>query len=421
MRRRLATRIALIFAGWAAALTIIYSVLVVVLAYSTEDRLLEDLLADEAESLRRIETHDAEAWVPASPRVTLGETPEDIRRRLPEGFDPTQEGIQEVDGADGGQYHVMSLDPEQGENSRVLILDTSEMRSVTSHLDGYVRFLAMTGLAVLMLTALVSFVVGRRAAKPIRELSDLVSSKPLNALPEHFADRFGEDEVGTLAGALEGSLAQARDALERERAFNHGLSHELRSSLQVAEHAVELMRSRVGEPVDTNTLGRLTRSVEAMRGASEAFLWLARPDRIDAALEPVVVADTVRQARQRMQTAADVRGVELQLVIDDDPVIHAPEAVLDVVVANLLRNAIQHSGSGRIEVRINTTGVDVCDQGRGMSADQIDALNRGDPPDQVRGVGLGLVLCRRLCERFGWQLSFASDGPGQGMRARLEF
>jgi signal transduction histidine kinase len=421
MRKRLATRIGLIFGLWAAALTLIYSVLVVVLAFSTEDRLMEDLLAEEAASFRRFQEHEAQNWIPSSSRVSLGEDIEDLSDRLPDGFDPTLSGIQEFDGSDGRHYHAMSLEPDDAERSKILILDTSEMRSVTSHLDGYVRFLSLVGLVVLSLTAVISFVVGRRAAKPIRELSELVSSKPLNALPVHFAQNFGEDEVGTLAGALEGSLTQAREALERERTFNHGVSHELRSSLQVAEHAVELIQAGPAEPVDTKVLARLSRAIESMRGASEAFLWLARPDRIDAALESLVINDIVHTARAHMQSAAEVRGVEIVVVGEGGSVIEAPDAVLMVVISNLLRNAIQHSGTGIITITMEGEALQISDEGRGMSIDQIDALNRGDPPDQVRGVGLGLVLCRRLCERFGWTLVFESPGPDLGMTVRLDF
>jgi len=437
MRKRLATRIAMTFGLWAVVLAVLYGGLVIGLATTTQQRLLEDVLTREAEQLSALESHRQEIWRPANPLVQSAVNLEDLRARLPEGFDPATPGFQELHGENGEEYYAVSMSPQDPSKLRVLFLNISETRSVSRHIDSYVQFLAQVVFGVILLTAGLSFWVGRRIARPITALTDLVAGRPLAALPQKFAHDFGDDEVGALAGVIETSLADARAALEREREFNHGVSHELRSALQVADHAAELIRLNPDLPPNPDVVARLDRALETMRNSAEAFLWLARPldtprgdvGRDEAGdakngLEPdeyASIADAIRATMTRQESAAHARGVTLEADIRADAEIAAPAAVAEVVVANLLRNAISHTSAGTIRITLDAQALTIVDEGTGLDSHQLAAIESGRAPDNVDGFGLGLVLCRRLCARFGWDLSLESDGPGLGTTARIRF
>lgn len=96
---------------------------------------------------------------------------------------------------------------------------------------------------------------------------------------------------------------------------------------------------------------------------------------------------------------------------------------MHVVVANLLRNACQFTDAGQVEVRVGGGRVVIKDTGIGMSA---EALSRIYEPffradrNQGQGVGLGLPIVRRLCERCGWRIELESS-EGQGTTATLVY
>jgi signal transduction histidine kinase len=420
MRRQFSTRIAVIFGLWAAALGIVYTILLVLLTQATEDRLTRDFMSRQSQQIRQDATHQNSEWVSVGEGTETPDAELAFGDLLPDGFDPAEGGFQQSETRDGEPVQVISLNPDDPERLRVLMVDPSTAQSVTTQISDYVRYMSLLGLGLVLATALVSFIVGRLAAKPLEALSDMVSGQPLDSLPDRFADRFGDGEVGKLAGALEDSLGQTREALERERAFNHGVSHELRSSLQIANHALELIGTDASEPPDAKAMARLKRSIDAMQGASEAFLWLSRPD--VAGIEPTSIAGPLKKAVERLQTAADTRDITVSYQLASPPPEPAlPEAVIEVVVANLLRNAITHSGGSLVTISVSEDGVDVCDDGKGLPAEERQRINRGDAPERIDGVGLGLVLCRRLCERFGGRLSLHPAVTGQGTIARWKF
>ena len=98
-------------------------------------------------------------------------------------------------------------------------------------------------------------------------------------------------------------------------------------------------------------------------------------------------------------------------------------AILDVVVGNLLRNAIFHSESTEVEVELGAHSLTVRDFGRGIPTEmQSRMFDRhvsagGDP---ARDLGIGLALVNRICAHFRWELSMDST-PGKGTAIAVDF
>ena len=115
---------------------------------------------------------------------------------------------------------------------------------------------------------------------------------------------------------------------------------------------------------------------------------------------------------------------DLSIGIQAAPVdIVAPMAVVQAAIGNLLRNAIENSGRGHIELQLSASAVlTLQDPGHGMSPEEIAAIHarmaRGGRAD--RGSGIGLDLIARLCEHLGWTLQLQPCEP-RGTRVTLDF
>jgi signal transduction histidine kinase len=117
------------------------------------------------------------------------------------------------------------------------------------------------------------------------------------------------------------------------------------------------------------------------------------------------------------------KPVELEVALNAHPYLHAPPRVMHVVIANLLRNACNYTDQGRIEVIVETDCVQVRDTGIGMGRESLqrafEAFYRADE-SRPQGIGLGLSIVSRLCERFGWKVELDST-PGQGTTATVRW
>ena len=99
----------------------------------------------------------------------------------------------------------------------------------------------------------------------------------------------------------------------------------------------------------------------------------------------------------------------------------AVQRILALVAIDLIRNAIENTEVGHIEIALAQGVISVIDSGSGFNPVEAarryrDTLRQSAP---VRGQGLGLFLIGRICDRFGWKLSIDAAAPG-GTQAHLD-
>ena len=94
------------------------------------------------------------------------------------------------------------------------------------------------------------------------------------------------------------------------------------------------------------------------------------------------------------------------------------------VLLNVVLNAIQASPFGgrvvvKAFVRRGQLSVEVCDEGCGMSAEQLERMFEPFFTTKESGTGLGLAVAANIVEQHGGLL-LAENNPDKGMTFRLE-
>ena len=241
--------------------------------------------------------------------------------------------------------------------------------------------------------------------------------------PDHFPEDAGM-EARQLGGALQRMGERMRAFVRRERDFTRDASHELRTPLTVIRVASDLLQNDPDLPERAQrSLARIQRAGRDMESVIDSFLILAREGDIEPQREDFSVRDVVAEEVAKARPLLAGKPVELTVVEDADPQLHASPRVLAVMLGNLLANACTFTERGHVEVRIERDRVVVSDTGIGMSA---DTLQRAfEPfyraaPDNLSGKGMGLSIVRRLGERFGWPVSLDS-APDRGTIATIRF
>lgn len=157
-----------------------------------------------------------------------------------------------------------------------------------------------------------------------------------------------------------------------------------------------------------------------MREFIEALLFLSREEARDG-------ADRARCELRRIvtQLADDYRAIKngKPVTIEVEPGaelwVEAPPALPTIVVSNLLRNALEHTTQGRVQISIAGRTLRIDDTGEGIAVDdQARIFTRGYTTKA--GGGMGLHIAKRICDRFGWHLGISST-PGVGTTASVEF
>jgi two-component system sensor histidine kinase MtrB len=229
---------------------------------------------------------------------------------------------------------------------------------------------------------------------------------------------------------MAGSLATSMDEMRRMRAearrFAADVSHELRTPLSTLTAVVEVLASATEEVDGTDAresaqlaiteTHRLVRLVEDLMEVSRFDAGTAR-----LRVEDVDVAAAVRDCLR-------ARGWldRVDLLVPDRVVARVDRRRLDVMVANLVGNALRHGGPP-VRVRVSAPGevvlVEVVDGGPGLPervrAHAFDRFFKADAArSRAPGSGLGLAIARENALLHGGDIA-AGDAPGGGARFAL--
>ena len=126
----------------------------------------------------------------------------------------------------------------------------------------------------------------------------------------------------------------------------------------------------------------------------------------------------------------DANRLEIELAVRLDPAnpsVLGDAVEIEQVIFNLARNAMEalehHANPNRrIQIKSMTSGqeavLDVIDNGPGIPSAMRDRLFEPFATGKQDGMGLGLVLCERIVERFGGRIDI-DDAESGGVRARV--
>lgn len=300
-------------------------------------------------------------------------------------------------------------------------------------LDSVVRW---TGLVSMLLALIAIYVVtwttyraSKRLVVPVGWLAEQVArwdprDPDTGAIAPDLIPAGGGSEIQLLGGALRELGTRMHDFVHRERDFTRDASHELRTPLTVIRVATDMM---LHDPETTaraqRSLGRMQRAGRDMEAVIDAFLILARDSAQPPLTEDFDVREVVDDEIDKVRELLASKSVELRVVVEASPRLHASPRVLSVMLGQLLDNACVFTEQGWIEVRIEDQRIVVSDTGIGMVAEILqrvhDPFYRADPFNAA-GKGMGLSIVRRLGERFGWPVTLEST-PGEGTVATIGY
>ncbi|MFZ1385941.1 MAG: HAMP domain-containing sensor histidine kinase [Thiolinea sp.] len=325
-----------------------------------------------------------------------------------------------------GQAKPLVYVEDQGNQRLFLVFDEDSVGKLSFYFGVVPLSLA---LMVIYLSAWVAYRLSRRTLSPLVSLAQTMRS--FDGKKHDFADlqldeytQVGvNDEVRILAQSLQEFTTRLQQQLTREREFTRDVSHELRTPLAVISGSLELLQKQTHPPLQQRAVERMQVTTRDMQSLIETLLLLAREENQASQPETVAVNDLVKGLiAQVEQTHNSDQHVKLLCIEPQRLSIHAPRQALMIVLGNIMRNACNYTRQGSVTVLIEGNAVEVRDTGMGMNAEQLELAQQAFQRVHTGsdGYGLGLDIVRRLCERYGWQLSMSSLlGQGTSVRVQL--
>ncbi len=228
-------------------------------------------------------------------------------------------------------------------------------------------------------------------------------------------------------------MKMANDKLEElnksKDKFFSIIAHDLRSPFNTIFGFAELLEQKQEHLPDDKRkqyISALYTSAKRVYTLLENLLQWSRSQTNRISLEPrnFFIKGMVEDIYDLQEETLRQKSIQFEIKIDDDAEVYADYEMIQVVLRNLISNAIKFTpGDGKITLEVKKKAgradISVKDTGIGMDDDTIENLFKIDRTittsgtDGEKGSGLGLLLCKDFVEKNGGKMQVKSN-QGEG-------
>ena len=313
--------------------------------------------------------------------------------------------------------------------SRIVIGQQTSVRDEIAR-DSALRTLLPFVILIPILLLLVGELI-RQMLKPVKELAnelDTRSQEDLRALSEvHIPN-----EIRPFVVAINSLLNRVKESMSTQRRFLADAAHELRTPMTALALQAERLDASDMSVQARERLTALKGGLGRSRQLLDQLLSLARSqETVKDPMREVSVRTIYRRVMEDLMPLAQVKGIDLGMVGEQDFSVLTTEVDLRIVVKNLVDNAIRYTPQGgRIDLSVRCldgrTILQIEDTGPGIAEEErvrvFDPFYRVLGNDEV-GSGLGLSIVQSIALRHGANIELAHVNSLEklGLRVTLSF
>jgi len=262
-----------------------------------------------------------------------------------------------------------------------------------------------------------------------KELERLPSLEEISALNAGM-DAASRRAVESFVNHYQREVRAATEAHSKHLSF---LSHDLRGNLNGILLTVEVLRRAGGGSPDRNEfvsdLDMMRRSILDTVSAMDRFLHADRLRRgkVEVKLVEIDLKSLIGEVTRQFAEQAKEKGVAIEAETGNCPKVVSDRELVQLILQNLLGNAVKYTKQGRVIVSTSPSGsggcrITVADNGPGISKDRLEEIfqpyMRGATHGQP-GMGLGLTIAHEAAVVLKSRL-WAESQPGNGAKFHLD-
>ena len=287
--------------------------------------------------------------------------------------------------------------------------------------------LVLVGLVAVALSAGVLWLAVRRGLRPVDGLASQIARLGEADLAARLEAPDAPRELVPVVDRLNDLLGRLEAAFQRERGFSADVAHELRTPLAGIRSTLDVALTRPrGAPEYQEVLRGCLRITVQLQRMVEHLLTLARLDagQVEIRPEAVGVNTLARDAWEPLTESAEARRLDVRWALAERVTVTTDRSLLDLVVRNVLENAVVHADEGGsvvvetaarengVEIRVTNSGSRLSGQGAGHV---FERFWRGDAARTGTGLhcGLGLPLVKEIVTALDGSVAVQSTEGGE--------
>lgn len=231
------------------------------------------------------------------------------------------------------------------------------------------------------------------------------------------------EEFSRLNQGLQNLVDRSKATYENQQEFIENAAHELQTPLAILQAKLD---SFLQQPDLTNrqiqALNPLYDLLARLNRLNKNLLILSKIDHQSYhAIEEIDLGNLLEKSVDFFEDQTIGKSLMLEIQPIEPAHVHANMALTEILVSNLLMNAIAHNReNGRIEVALESSELIIRNTGIDAALSNDRLFQRFAKSDSSsKGNGLGLAIVKKIADLYGWQITYVFENGFHTFRVQF--
>jgi signal transduction histidine kinase len=236
-------------------------------------------------------------------------------------------------------------------------------------------------------------------------------------------------------GIIMRTIYQDRELRRRQQNFIASISHELKTPLATMRLAAESLELSTSQPSDKKLISRILSEGDRLLHLISNLLDTSKLDENKFTVSRIIFSPSsiITKCLSDFSERIELYGINISINLDENIKINNDPTIYAVIVRNLLENAIkacQQKNTKEIAISLALKNhkilTIITDNGIGIEPNELSNIFEkfyrvgNENTRSTSGSGLGLYICKKLCDLTSMSIIVKSEGLGKGSSFYIE-
>ena len=220
----------------------------------------------------------------------------------------------------------------------------------------------------------------------------------------------GVSEFEELKTALQDLTEKVRGDYRNLKEFTENASHEIQTPLSIIRSKIEsLIENEQITDEQMSVLDTIYQAANRRSRINQSLLLLAKiENRQFEGASPVLVNEIIDEQLKMLEELTDAKNLHLRTALSKGPALRANRPLIEILIKNLLENAIRYSQPGdTIKIESTPGRITFGNPGKRPVEHPERLFGRFQKQSNHHSsTGLGLAIVSKICEVNGWKAGY---------------
>lgn len=288
--------------------------------------------------------------------------------------------------------------------------------------DAVVTSLFWIILLLLAVSAVLSVIISRRLLAPFNLTLEVIQSFQLKRKEPASLPVTNITEFKRLNSFLAGMMEKAQQDYHALKEFTENASHEMQTPVAIMRGKLELLLDTPLSNEQARLIVSVQNALDRLSKMGNSLTLLTKIENKEfISPDPVDLSKLLSEALFAFEELMEMKSLKTEQHIEPGVNIHIHPVLADILLSNLLSNAIRHNmEGGYVGVELNKKHLIIKNTGMPLEEKEEEMFGRFK---KGRGnsdsVGLGLAIVKRICEQSKLKISYKNEDPYHIMEVKL--